>query len=269
MTPTSRSGAAPPVTLVAITYLLISGAGIWALPALFAPSARQTASSSPLPVSAVLWLLAAALLLVVSLAMAPALDRVVRAAVTRSPWFRTDGPHAIPAATVGWISFPVTATIVVALGETIARPAIVAALGGPVFAGGADAGIAVGCLIILLLLLMRLNLAARLWVEAGAWFTLDALMATSNSEGARRFYDTSQHRTRAVITQRGDRAGDEVTQPAPGEAPTIFAGKAETVFAGQATVVAPTSDTAATVSIIEAESNKTILAERPTDRGDR
>lgn len=261
MTPTSKSEAAPPVALVAITYLLIAGAGIWALPALLAPSARQTAPSSPLPVATVLWLLGAALLLVVSLAVAPALDRVVRAAVAHSPWFRTDGPHAMPAATIGWISFPVTATIVVALGETIARPAIVAALGGPVFADVADGSIAVVCLIILLLLLLRLNLTARPWVEAGAWYTLDALMATSNSEGARRFYDTDQHRTRAVITQRGDRKGDEVTQRAPGEAPTVFA--------GQATVVAPRSDSAATVSAIQAESDKTILAERPTDRGDR
>ncbi len=268
MKPDTANAESPAVAGVIILYVLVAGAGIWALPALLAPSARQATPSS-LPIAAVFWILGAGLLVVVSLAMASALNRVVRTGVSHTPWFRTDGPHAVPAATTGWISFPLVATIVVALAETISRPAIVAALGGPIYAASADEGISVGCLIVLLLLLLRLNATSRPWVEAGAWYTLDAVMATSNSEGARRFYDTSQHRTRAVITQRGNRSGDEVTQQAPSEGPNVLAGEAATVFASQATMVAPKPDTAATVSAIEAESDQTILAERPTERGDR
>ena len=202
-----RSESTPSFAAPVVLYLLIAAIGLYALPTTLAAGAAQSSATSMPSIDALLWLVGAGALAVIGLLLAPALDRALRSAVQKSPWFTLEGQHAVPAATPAWISFPLVVIANLALDEAILRPPLTAILGGTVEATNPDAWIATACFGLLVVLLMRVHQASRPWIMAGAWFGLDAIVPTANSEMARRFYDTGQHRTRGVITQRGEQSG--------------------------------------------------------------
>ena len=256
-----RSESTPSFAVPVVLYLLVAAIGLYALPTTLAAGARLSSAASLPPIDALLWLVGAGSLAVVGVLLAPALDQALRSAVRRSPWFTLEGQHAVPAATPAWISFPLVVILNLALDEAILRPPLSAILGGSVEATIPDALIATACFGLLILLLVRLHRMARLWIAAGAWYGLDAIVPTANSEGARRFYDTGQHRTQAVVTQRTKQSGLAPTIATP-DSPL-----SPTLVADQPTLASPRPDATQLASQkTDSSTEATLIDDRGTIR---
>lgn len=219
--PSSRSATGSLIQL-----LLLGLVGVIGLPVLFDAAVSSVGASSPL---AFLWLTITVMLMLAIVALAPRLIGAIRNALAAAPWAVSPRHQGVGRIDPGLLALLLIVVIDFALGEIMLRRPLALALGGA-SPTTLDATVAAASLLILIILLIRLHGAARSYVEAGAWYTLDALIATSESEAGSRFYDIAQHRTRAVITQGRDPSTDPSVA-----APTLAAGR----DSGPATIAAP------------------------------
>lgn len=230
----ARGGAMTVVGQLVVVAVL----GIVGVPAVLGDAARSGGGSGAPPVAGVVWLGVGIALVVWLVVLAPRLARSLRDVLAGTPW-SARRTRTVAGGDPGAVAFVLVALVDVVLIEATLRPPLVVVLGAGASPPTVDATVAAVCLLAIFALLVRLYLAARGYVEAGAWYALDALLATSGSvEATSRFYDVDTQVTRAEATRRAtlDTAATRSTGPTiarPEDAPTVadFDPAAETLAA--------------------------------------
>jgi hypothetical protein len=176
----STAGAWSPATTVG--QLIVAAAlGTVGVPA-FADDAGSLGGLVP---PSTVWLAAATALVLWLLALAPGLDRTIRAILARAPWGsarRSPRPRGTSIVDAGGMAFLLVTLFEVVLIEATLRRPLAIVLAGAGLPASVDAMVAVASVVVVIALLIPLHQASRAFVQAGAWYALDALLATSGAE---------------------------------------------------------------------------------------
>lgn len=187
-----------------------------------------------------IWLLAAGLLAVWIVFLAPRLIALIRAALTTVPWDTPSSHPYFERFRPGVCAVAIVAIIDVALGDAILRAPLRAIVGGD-SSISVDEILASAFLVAAILLFLRLQFASSALLEAGTWCTLDAVVPTVRS-GAAAFTATGEHRTLAAMTNRRSTLAPTESQNSTNRAdldPTILA---STRTASDVTATSPPMD---------------------------
>jgi hypothetical protein len=261
-----------PLVRLVCQILVAATLGLIVLPSVFAdPINVGTTIVWPVRPEAAIWLAFGVVLGVWIVAISPRLARALSAPLGAAPWrgqrvndveTRAQDAHFLAAVLVAVIG---TALIVAILRRPLVG--VTPTLAPPL---EADAIVATASVVIILVLSLRLYLAARPFVEGSAWLALDSLIPTSGSEAATHFSDGLDVSTQprpvssaapmtgrrveplpaiasSVLAAELDKtrlAGDsdhlDATIPAQAKAPDVIT--PDTTVAGDATIAAPTRD---------------------------
>ena len=233
----------------ALAQVIVAGLlGLIALPALLSGGATEgAAGGNGVPLASALWLVLGLALSVWLLAMVPGLASGLSHMLARLQ--EQEGTVMVrrPAVRAG---AEAAARLIVAVGEVtviraiLGRP-VVLVLGAAGDPSTVDAAFAAGTLTLLLLILIWLHRTARPLIEAAAWQALDALVATSGSEGVAAALAEADTELATVLaaTQAGGTLGGATTRSVGSSAATVLAsGDVPTQLASSETVLAPTNE---------------------------
>jgi hypothetical protein len=246
---TGRSPVVP-VAQAAIAAVL----GVFVLPSLFgALSPIGFGLTNEAWLEPLLWLGTAALLVVWLVALAPSLADFLTSALASVPWHaRTtdDRPG-------GSLHFRLVAMLLVigvdlALFELITRRPLVAVVGAYDTTVPVDAIVASVTLVALFAVLLRLYLAGRPFLEAGAWYVLDTVVPTVSSDAASRFDDvdtTAPSTVTADVPRAPETEQDAARTVAATIVATVLASEGTTAAATIVAPIDPTVPAPATVTV--------------------